>query len=88
MDPALTRDLMDGTWVHAKPLLFHWTVIRGYWDDPIGYFDRWCYRDQTMAVDALNSFPEAPAPDWEPDGWHRHPNSGRRRENGVETINP
>lgn len=88
LDPDTVRDLEDGTWVCAKPLLFHWTVIRGYWDDPIGYFNRWCFQDEAGAKAALLSFPPACALDWDPEGWHRHPPSGRRRENGIEFVSP
>lgn len=42
-----------------------------------GYEDRWCYHSESDALAALN--------DWdgegEPKGWHRHPGTGRRREN-------
>lgn len=77
------RDLEDGTYVVAKPLMFHWTLIRGAWDDTLGYFDRWCYADRDGALAALAAFPLRPDPRYEPTGWHRHPMSGRRRPDGT-----
>lgn len=48
------------------------------------YSDRWCYKSHKAALAAFE--------DWdpttyvfgvsEPQGWHRHPPTGRRRENG------
>lgn len=80
--PSQIRDLGDGTYVMIRPLLFHWMMVRGDFEDLIGYFDRWCYADETGARAALNAFPEQPEPSYEPVGWHRHPLSGRRRPDG------
>lgn len=79
------RALADGTFVLAKPLMFHWTVIRGEIGDLVTYFDRWCFADEDLALKALHSFPEEPADSFDPPGWHRHPNSGRRRPGGDPT---
>lgn len=76
------RDLGDGTYVMIRPLLFHWMMIRGDFEDLIGYWDRWCYADAAGARKALDAFPESPGSDYEPEGWHRHPPSGRRRPDG------
>lgn len=54
-----------------------------------GYHQRWCFHSMDDALDALvewkrNGFAG------EPEGWHRHIPSGRRREDGdatKETIN-
>lgn len=43
-----------------------------------GYEDRWCYHSVADALRALNRWDGT----GEPDGWHRHPTSGRRREDG------
>lgn len=54
-----------------------------------GYEDRWCYRTYEDAYRALMEWKDSPE-DPEPDGWHRHPGSGRRRTNGdpkTEYIN-
>lgn len=80
VDPSWVRDLGHGFYAMAKPLLFHWTVVTGAFDDPVGYIDRWCFADKDLALKALAQFPEPYDPAFEPDYWHRHPKSGRRRE--------
>lgn len=53
-----------------------------------GYEQRWCYHSLLDALAALNDW-KSRGYEGEPDGWHRHMPSGRRRdENGVETIRP
>ena len=78
-------------YVLIKPLMFHWTMIRGPLWNTHGYDDRWCYADAEKARTAFDAFPaDAPA-DYEPDGWHRHPPTGRRRENAdpeAESFRP
>lgn len=83
---VISRSLDDGTYVMAKPLLFHWTVIRGVIGDSLGYFDRWCFETRELALAALNDFPLDPPSDYDPPGWHRHPKSGRRRPNGDKSL--
>jgi hypothetical protein len=67
-------------------LMFHWTMIRGHMDCPWGYDDRWCF-DERFVDDKL--LVEHAFLEWkergfegEPDHWHRHPKSGRRRIDG------
>jgi hypothetical protein len=43
-----------------------------------GHGERWCYSDYAKALAALLAWDG----EGEPDGWHRHPDTGRRRENG------
>lgn len=45
-----------------------------------GYGDRWCYANIEQARAALEAWDGAN--DTEPQGWHRHPDTGRRRPNG------
>lgn len=69
---------------------FTYGIITGRMGDDWGYADRWCFADIGKALTALF--------DWagrdfegEPQGWHRHPDSGRRRPDGdadQEYINP
>ena len=80
------RDLGDGTYIMVKPLMFHWTMIRGVVGDTTGYFDRWCYATKELAMYALSAFPSNPPSGYEPAGWHRHPMSGRRRPNGDPSL--
>ncbi len=92
IDPEhLRKDLKDGTYVAARRLLFHWMLIRGDHDDVLGYFDRWCYATEGLALLALQDFPERPPEGYEPDGWHRHPPTRRRRPGGdpaLEYVDP
>lgn len=73
-----------GRWAAVLPLMFTHAIVTGAMHDTQGYDDRWCYQSLVSASAALQ--------DWiaagfvgEPAGWHRHPISGRRRnENGEE----
>lgn len=42
------------------------------------YGDRWCYHTFEAAKAALDAWDG----EGEPTGWHRHPDTGRRREDG------
>ena len=46
--------------------------------DKTGYDDRWCYHDRQAAHRALEAWDGT----GEPQGWHRHPSTGRRRPDG------
>lgn len=76
------RLLPSGRWAAIHPLLFTHAILTGRENDHSGYEDRWCYHDFASALAALIQWDGT----GEPDGWHRHPKSGRRREAGVETI--
>lgn len=83
------KDLGDGTYACVMPLMFTHAIIRGRMGDLQSYEDRWCYKSAEDALSALNAWDGA----GEPDGWHRHPMTGRRRELNdagmlEETINP
>lgn len=77
----------DDQYACLMPLLFTTAIITG----PVafmktGYDDRWCYHTVEDARTALLEW-EASEYKGEPDGWHRHPSTGRRRdENGCETV--
>lgn len=60
------------------PLLFHHMMIVGRLDDLIGYSDRWCFGDFPDALAAFQSWDGAPGT--EPEGWHKHPMTGRLRK--------
>ena len=82
------RLLDEGRYACLMPLLYTSAIIVGRLGDRIGYSDRWCYSSHEEALKAL----EAWSGTGEPQGWHRHPNTGRRRrmtENGLkEWVNP
>jgi hypothetical protein len=46
-----------------------------------GHGDRWCYESREAAMIALFAW-EHRGGEGEPNGWHRHPISGRRRPGG------
>jgi hypothetical protein len=81
------RDLGDGRYAAIMPLMFTHAIITGRIGDKNMYEDRWCYAGYEKAAAALKTWDGT----GEPDGWHRHPNTGRRREEGdpeLEEIAP
>jgi hypothetical protein len=46
-----------------------------------GYGDRWCYETFDKALNALIDWQKRDG-EGEPTGWHRHPDTGRRRPDG------
>lgn len=75
------RSLGDGRYSAIMPLLFTHAIIVGRIGDRVGYSDRWCYGGLSKARTAHNAWDGQ----GEPDGWHRHPATGRRREIDEET---
>lgn len=79
----LVHALPGGRFKAVIPFMYTHAIIWGYMADAKeSYEDRWCYRHQALAVAAADVW--AGPPD-EPDGWHRHPRSGRRRPDGDPT---
>lgn len=80
-DPAnpgaiLFRDLGDGRGVWVYQMIFTFKIVLG----PIGlpvYDDHWCYKDFASVVIGFTDW--NPLEKAEPDGWVRHPPTGRRR---------
>jgi len=71
----------NGRYCCIAPFAFTHAIITGRMGDNWGYADRWCFENIGLALTALF--------DWagkdfegEPQGWHRHPDSGRRRPEG------
>jgi len=75
------RELPDGIVIAAHRLMYHWTLLIDL--DYCGYNDRYCFATKELVMDAFNKYDGS-----EPEGWHRHPKSGRRRniETGEEWI--
>lgn len=77
------RQLSDGRWIGVHRLLMHWTlhVDIHEW----GYEDRYCFATYELAKAAFDNWDGT----GDPEGWHRHPSTGRRRniETGEEWIN-
>lgn len=72
--------IIDGgkRWVGILRFIFTHAILLGEIDDYVSYEDRWCYESYSKAKAALDAWDGA----GEPEGWHRHPISGRRRKNG------
>ena len=68
-------------YVAVMPLIYTAAVIVSRVDNNMTYLDRWCYHSIHEAIAAGDAW-NGPWPDTEPEGWHRHPATGRRRENG------
>ena len=68
----------DGTYAAVKPLLFHWTMIFGFVGDRQTFEDAWCYQHLSNALVALELWDGKGDPQF----WHRHPKTGRRRPEG------
>lgn len=75
------RPLGDGRYAAISPLMFTHAIIVGRIGD-LGYDDRWCYHDHASALAALDAWNGV----GEPEGWHRHPASGRRRNGEEEYV--
>lgn len=73
--------LADGRIACVMPLIHTAAIIVMRESEiELGYDDRWCYHSIPAATLALATWQQAATP--EPEGWHRHPLSGRRRKDG------
>lgn len=72
----------DGEIAIITKMLFTYAIL--YELNPYGYGDRWCYRTAEAALAALTEWDGT----GDPQGWHRHPDSGRRvDEDGKTYVN-
>lgn len=70
-------------WCGILKLMFTHAIVSEI--NQTGYGDRWCYKSEADAKDALMRWSELAE---EPKGWHRHPGTGRRIDSqGNLTIN-
>lgn len=77
------RPIGNGRWAALFEFMFTWAIIVGRIGDGDGYDDRWCYHSKAAVIAAF----EAWDGQGEPEGWHRHPLSGRRRgKDGSEEV--
>lgn len=59
--------------------IFTTAIISGM--DETGYVERWCYHNSSTALQEFNAWDGT----GEPEGWHRHiPSNRRRDENGND----
>ena len=71
----------DGFYAAAKPLLFHYTMIIGVTGDTCCFEKRYCYQTKEGVLQALAEWDGV----GDPAGWHRSPETGRRRPDGNPT---
>lgn len=78
------RMLPDGRIIAIRRLLMHWTLLVGL--DEFGYAENYCFATRDLVESAYKNWDGT----GEPEGWHRHPKSGRRRDiaTGREWIAP
>lgn len=69
----------DGRDACIAPLMFTHAILAGLTE--WGYEDRWCYHSIWDAMEAIAEW-KARDGEGEPTGWHRHPDTGRRRPDG------
>lgn len=72
---VLMHVLPDGRVVGIHRLMYHWTLHIGV--DRYGYEDRYCYREMSDALADMLAWNGEGDP---PGRWHKHPDSGRRRD--------
>lgn len=70
------RDLGDGRGVWVYPMLYTFRIAIGPTGSR-GYDDYWCYADLQSVITAYLEW--EPLKEREPQGWVRHPPTGRRR---------
>lgn len=73
---AAFRDLGDGRGLWVYPQLYTFKLVIGKLGS-LSYDDGWCYPDLQSVVTAFDSW--NPLEVAEPEGWVRHPPTGRRR---------
>ncbi|HDZ51431.1 hypothetical protein LCGC14_0113010 [marine sediment metagenome] len=76
------RALNKTHYAAIMPLMFTHAIITGRIGNKAMYEDRWCYAGYDKAVAALEAWDGI----GEPEGWHRHPATGRRREEGDPDL--
>jgi hypothetical protein len=69
-------------WAAIMPLMYTHAIIIGRMFDYVSLEDRWCYSSLLRAHTALDMWNGT----GEPEGWHRHPASGRRRTDGLAEL--
>lgn len=74
------RVLPDGRAVWIQRKMFTHAITTGRADNVMSIDTHWCYETKAQALEALERW--EPMAQKEPEGWFRHPESGRRRPNG------
>lgn len=77
------KDAPDGRRVWIIRFAFTSAIVIGP-PDAWEYDDRWCYATADLALSCAYAWSATPGT--EPTGWHRHPDTGRRRPGGDPAI--
>lgn len=73
------RPAEPGYWVALHRYAFTVAIVKGRMFDRYELTDRWCYSEAAAAVEAFAAWDGVTG---EPDGWIKHPASGRCRYGG------
>lgn len=71
------RELPGNRYGLVFKMAFTHALLVGRIGDYLSYDDRWCYSTHEKAKSGLDAWDGVTG---EPQGWHRHPTTGRRRE--------
>lgn len=74
------KQFADGSFAAVFKFMYTAGIVHKL--DEYGYSDRWCYHSVEDAVAALDAWDGT----GEPQGWHRHPKTGRRRDGSREWV--
>lgn len=78
------KEIPGNRYAAIYPLMYTTAIIVGDIGDEYSYRDLWCYHSMYAAKQALDAWDG----EGDPEGWHRNPKTGRRRdEDGNEWIN-
>jgi hypothetical protein len=82
-DGGLSRILPDGRELRIYPMIYNARLVVSRSVSAPEYDNAWCYATLVGAVKAMVEW--NPDTELEPEGWIRHPGSGRRRPDGDKT---
>lgn len=69
-----TKQIGNGMYATIAPFLYTHDIIVGHMHDRYGYMNRWSFHTYDATKAALDKWDGTD----EPQGWHRHPATGRR----------
>jgi hypothetical protein len=72
------RPIRKYEWAGLFQYMFTCAIVTGRVGDKTSFEDRWCYHSKEAAMKAFIEWNG----EGEPNGWHRHPHTGRRRTDG------
>lgn len=73
------KEFSDGRIVEVIRMVYNWRIYVRDRDNYFSYDDCWCYQSLTAAQRAFDAWDGQ----GEPQGWNKHPESGRWRHDGT-----